>query len=541
MTRFAKMKINLIAAVCLPSRGIGLRNALPWPKLADDLRRFRELTTRTDDPKKQNAVIMGANTWASLPRKLLPLRLNLVVSRRLDLPFVPSVLCVKSLREGVDLVQQRRDVERLFVIGGGMLFGEAMRNLDIDTIYLTEIMRDFKADVFLPPLPASFLETWRSEIVIDEPSGTAFQYAQFDNMDHMDDEGDDFFLKQEADDAPPINAKPKLSKEEIDARVNAADLCMTLMEQDLKAFPTMQDDLDTRADEEFVHVREGEQQYLDMCRDVLRTGSARNDRTGVGTLSKFGFTLRYQLQDGFPLLTTRRVFFAGVVAELEHFLKGKTDAKLLDAQKVRIWNGNTSRAALDRLGFHDRAEGDMGPVYGFQWRHWGAPYTGCEADYTGQGIDQLAQLVKGLQEDPHSRRHVLSAWNVAQLPDMVLPPCHVVAQFYVADGKLSCMLYQRSCDLALGYPFNVASYALLTHLLAQICDLQVGELVHVIGDAHLYKSHLANMRELLSRSPRPFPRLRLNPFLSSLDEFHAQDAQLEDYDPHPALNFPMAV
>jgi thymidylate synthase len=261
--------------------------------------------------------------------------------------------------------------------------------------------------------------------------------------------------------------------------------------------------------------------YLDLMRHVLENGNRKNDRTGTGTLSVFGPQLRFDLARGFPLLTTKRVHVKSIVHELLWFLRGDTNVAYLRAHGVSIWD----EWADER--------GDLGPVYGYQWRSWPA------AD--GRHIDQIGQVLAELRNNPDSRRLVVSAWNVADLPKMALMPCHALFQFYVADGRLSCQLYQRSADLFLGVPFNIASYALLTLMIAQVCGLQPGEFVHTFGDTHLYLNHLQQAREQLSRAPRALPAMRLNPAVNDLFAFRYEDFELVGYDPHPAIKAPVAV
>lgn len=287
-----------------------------------------------------------------------------------------------------------------------------------------------------------------------------------------------------------------------------------------------------------------EQQYLDAVSHILARGKRREDRTGTGTLAVFGVHLRFDLSNrALPLLTTRRVFWRGVAEELLWFLSGSTDARVLAGRGVHIWDGNGSRRALDARGLEHRREGDLGPVYGFQWRHWNAPYVDADMDYAGQGVDQVAEVVRLIKTDPSSRRILLTAWNPSVLADVALPPCHVLAQFFVSDGTLSCQVYQRSGDIGLGVPFNMASYALLTHLLAHVCDLEARELVLCIGDAHVYLNHVAALTEQLTRAPRPGPRLTMNPECKkkSMDAWRWEDLGLEGYDPYPNITMAMAV
>jgi thymidylate synthase len=262
-------------------------------------------------------------------------------------------------------------------------------------------------------------------------------------------------------------------------------------------------------------------QYQDLVRLILHEGIRRGDRTGTGTLSRFGHQMRFDLAEGFPCLTTKRLRLRSVFFELLWFLKGDTNTSWLNANDVHIWDPWAD------------ADGNLGPVYGAQWRSWPA------AD--GRVIDQIAAVVDEIRRNPDSRRLVVSAWNVGELEKMALPPCHLLFQFYVAEGRLSCQLYQRSGDVFLGVPFNIASYALLTAMVAQVTGLLPGVFVHTLGDAHLYLNHLDQARLLLEREPRPLPTLRLNPAVTSLFDFRYEDIAVENYDPHPAIKAPIAV
>ena len=291
-----------------------------------------------------------------------------------------------------------------------------------------------------------------------------------------------------------------------------------------------------------------EEQYLSLLRLILSTGSPRADRTGTGTLSLFAPpSIRFNLRNHtFPLLTTKRVYHKSILHELLWFISGSTSSLTLSPH-TKIWDSNGSRENLDALGFAHRETGDLGPVYGFQWRHFGAKYTDCHADYTGQGVDQLATVINQIRNDPLNRRIVLSAWNPADLKEMVLPPCHMFCQFYVdtEKGELSCCLYQRSADMGLGVPFNIASYALLTHLIAHVCGLKAGEFVHCIGDAHVYRDHVEGVEEQLTRSPGVFPTVRiLTPGgggLEELERIRAEDVVVEGYKPQAAIKLNMSV
>jgi thymidylate synthase len=264
-----------------------------------------------------------------------------------------------------------------------------------------------------------------------------------------------------------------------------------------------------------------ERQYLDLLAEVLQNGARKTDRTGTGTLSVFGRQLRFNLADSFPLLTTKKLHTKSILIELLWFLRGDTNIKWLQERGVSIWDEWADE------------NGNLGPVYGYQWRHWRTP--------DGREIDQILEVLKNLKTKPDSRRHIVSAWNPADVDKMALPPCHALFQFYVANGKLSCQMYQRSADLFLGVPFNIASYAALTLMVAQVTALKPGEFVLTLGDAHIYLNHLEQVREQLSRSPRPFPRLKLNPAVKELLDFRYEDFTLEGYDPHPAIKAPIAV
>lgn len=263
------------------------------------------------------------------------------------------------------------------------------------------------------------------------------------------------------------------------------------------------------------------QQYLDLLRHVKQSGTLKGDRTGTGTRSCFGYQMRFDLSDGFPLLTTKKLHLRSIIVELLWFLRGDTNIKYLHDHGVTIWDEWAD------------SSGDLGHVYGYQWRSWPTP--------TGGSIDQISALVESIKKNPDSRRHIVSAWNVADIDSMALPPCHALFQFYVADGRLSCQLYQRSADLFLGVPFNIASYALLTIMVAQVTGLEVGEFVHTFGDVHIYNNHIDQVELQLNRTPRALPVMKLNPAVSSIFDFKYEDFTLENYEPYPGIKAPIAI
>ena len=262
-------------------------------------------------------------------------------------------------------------------------------------------------------------------------------------------------------------------------------------------------------------------QYLDLCERVLREGVKKEDRTGTGTISVFGHQMRFNLEKGFPLLTTKKVHLKSIIHELLWFIQGSTNVKYLQDNDVRIWNEWA------------KEDGELGPIYGYQWRSW--------PDYAGGHIDQPKQVIESIKQNPDSRRHIVSAWNVGQINDMQLPPCHILFQFYVAEGKLSCQLYQRSADLFLGVPFNIASYALLTMMMAQATGLKPGEFIHTLGDVHIYHNHIDQVIVQLTREPRQKPQMIINPNVKNIDDFVFSDFQLTNYDPHPHISGQISI
>ena len=437
------------------------------------------------------------------------------VERRESLEAALRALAEPPLAERVGAV---------YVIGGGGVYKEARAHPLCEAVHLTEVEGgSFECDTFLPQGcidPADFA-LWRQAV----PRRERAQNCRYSFLTYVRRQG----AKAEAK-AGLAEGKENAGMAEaaVPAAVKAPAVASTSPVAALLPKSVL------RSHEEY--------QYLDMIREILDTGVERGDRTGTGTLSVFGRQMRFNLRRGqLPLLTTKRVFWRGVAEELLWFVRGSTDARLLSDRGVKIWDGNGSREFLDSRGLKEREEMDLGPVYGFQWRHFGAEYSDMHADYSGQGVDQLAEVVDKIKNNPNDRRIILTAWNPAALSKMALPPCHMFAQFYVADGELSCQMYQRSCDMGLGVPFNIASYSLLTVMLASVCGLKPGDFVHSLGDAHVYLNHVEPLEEQLKNEPRPFPTLRVNPDVKEIDQFTMDDFTLEGYAPHKTIKMKMAV
>lgn len=465
-----KMKYIIVACDC--KSGIGKNNSLPW-SLKKDMEFFLETTAVTNDLDSTNVVIMGKNTWESIPQKYRPLknRINIVISKTIKIEN-SSVKVFPTIQDSLDYTNNLENCGDIYFIGGNGIYKEVIQNNLHDGIYLTQIYKNFNCDTFFPHFKTIYTKlNYESEL--HEENGTIFQFKYYSN---------NFSINPEED------------------------------------------------------------QYTNIIRDILNSGKEKTDRTGTGTLSKFGKTMRFDLSDGkFPLLTTKRVFWRGVAEELLWFISGDTNAKTLQDKKIRIWDGNGSKEYLTSIGLGDREEGDLGPVYGFQWRHFGAKYKTMHEDYTDKGVDQLLEIVRQIKESPDSRRMIMSAWNPVALKEMALPPCHVMCQFYINQGKLSCQMYQRSADMGLGVPFNIASYSLLTCLLAHCTDLEPGEFIHVIGDAHVYKDHIEPLKEQLKRKAKEFPKLKINTTNKNITDFSFSDLEIVDYKPHKSIKMKMSV
>jgi dihydrofolate reductase / thymidylate synthase len=476
----------VVAVTC--DGGIGKNGQLPWPKIPADLKHLRVVTETVKTPGLINAVIMGRKTYESLPESMRPLknRLNVVIStstRQQDYPN--GVLVYSTLRAAVDALNYDHNsiVETIFFLGGQRIYEASIKEGLCHKAIITRIGVDtWECDTKFPLELITNSKDWQPISISKTHSheGIPFDFAEFALVAHQ---------------TPHA-----------------------------------------------VHNAEHQEyQYLRLIDKIIQTGFKQDDRTGVGTLSLFGEMMRFDLKSSFPLLTTKRVFWKGVVEELLWFVKGDTNANHLAAKGVRIWDGNGSLEFLKSRGLGHREQGDLGPVYGFQWRHFGAKYETMHSDYSNKGFDQLLDCINKIKHNPTDRRIIMSAWNPADLNEMALPPCHMFCQFYVANGELSCAMYQRSCDMGLGVPFNIASYSLLTCMMAQVCGLKPGEFIHNLGNAHVYLNHVEPLKEQLQRTPRPFPILKINPSVTDIDGFTAEDFTLIGYNPLAKIAMDMAV
>ncbi|KAG9449715.1 hypothetical protein H6P81_009680 [Aristolochia fimbriata] len=389
-------------------------------------------------------------------------------------------------------------VEKVFVIGGGQILREALNSPGCDAIHITVIETDFECETFVPFIDLSLYQLWYTSFPLVENS---IRYS--------------FVTYVRVQNPVELDGKPGTPKLNVES---------------FSFLPKM------------IFERHEEYMYLRLVQDIIGSGIQKDDGTGTGTLSQFGSQMRFNLRKSFPLFTTKKVFWRGVVEELLWFISGSTNAKMLQDKGMHLWDGNASGDYLDRhlLGFNSE-EGDLGPIYGFQWKHFGASYTSMHADYTGKGFDQLLDVIHKIITTPDDRHIVLSAWNPSDLKQMALLPCHMFAQFWVVNGELSCQMYQQSTDMFLGAPFNIASYALLTYMIAHVCGLTPGDFIHVLGDAHIYKTHVRPLQKQLQKSPKPFPILKINPQKKDIDSFVAADFTLIGYDPHQKIEMKIAL
>jgi dihydrofolate reductase / thymidylate synthase len=477
------MKLNLIVACC-NNNGIGKNNSLPW-ELKTDIAYFKKITTFTTNPVLKNVVIMGRKTWESIPEKYRPLenRINIVLTRNKNYKIHQDGLVCSNLDHSMDVIDTipNSNKNNIFVIGGESVYSETIKHKNINKIYLTKIYDDYKCDRFFPAIPSNLVLTSVSKFI--EERGVYYRNLVYVN---------------------------KLNNTNVNTWKNNEEM-----------------------------------QYIHCLKNILDTGYEKHDRTGVGTISSFGNMFKYDLNDTFPLLTTKKMWVRAIFEELKFYLSGKTDNNILNDKKITIWTGNTTREFLDKKNLSHYPVNDMGESYGFNFRHFGAEYKTCHENYEGQGFDQIEYVIDLIKNDPHSRRIIIDLWNCSTLHKAALPPCLCKYQFFcnTHDKKLDLMIYLRSSDFFLANNWNVCTGAFFIHMLCSLDDIDFtpGTLTVVTADTHIYKTHLKQVNENLLRTPRPYPKLIVLNRHKSITDFEFSDFKLVGYDPYPNIKATMAI
>ncbi|CDU17314.1 bifunctional dihydrofolate reductase-thymidylate synthase, putative [Plasmodium yoelii] len=508
----------------------------------NNLKNNAELNNGELNNNLQNVVVMGKRSWDSIPPKFKPLqnRINIILSRTLKKEDIANednknnengtVMIIKSVDDLFPILKAIK-YYKCFIIGGSYVYKEFLdRNL-IKKIYFTRINNSYNCDVLFP-----------------EINENLFKISSISDVYNSNNTTLDFIIYSKK--TEKINSNKEISN----------DIFLGLCDEQNKNFDDEDDYTyfsfnknkeNIKKNSEHVHnfkiynsikyKNHPEYQYLNIIYDIIMHGNKQDDRTGVGVLSKFGYMMKFNLNQYFPLLTTKKLFVRGIIEELLWFIRGETNGNTLLEKNVRIWEANGTREFLDNRKLFHREVNDLGPIYGFQWRHFGAEYTDMHDNYKDKGVDQLKNIINLIKNDPTCRRIILCAWNVKDLDKMALPPCHILCQFYVFDGKLSCIMYQRSCDLGLGVPFNIASYSIFTYMIAQVCNLQPAEFIHVLGNAHVYNNHIESLKIQLNRTPYPFPTLKLNPDIKNIEDFTISDFTVQNYVHHDKISMDMAA
>lgn len=576
MSSKSNLYYNIIVAMS-KNKGIGNKGAIPW-RLPADMKHFKEVTTKTFCPletkfksysqdfnytakeifeesflknkhkndlqslagslplNKKNMVVMGRTTWESLPDKFKPLpdRINVILStdsnfhkkNNIKEKESNSFFTAESLESVFNIAQDLKNknlLNEIFIIGGSRVYHEFLKNYpeQCKLIFQTHIEKEFESDTFFEIPKETFHPLYVSKTQVGEKFIKNKNLSK-DSQNSENSEKNSFNCSSDSDltyDFRILFNKSITNSQHI--KENFEELINPYY---LNKYP-----------------KHEEYQYLEAMKDILETGEFKEDRTGVGTISKFGLKMSFDISQTFPLLTTKDTFWRGIVEELIWFVKGDTNAKHLQDKKIHIWDGNSSREYLDSIGLNHREVGDLGPVYGFQWRHFGAEYKTMYDDYTNKGVDQLREVIHTIKTNPNSRRILMSAWNPTDLKKMALPPCHVMSQFYVEGNKLNLQMYQRSGDMGLGIPFNIASYSLLLRMVCHVTGYQPGKFIHTIGDAHVYKNHVEAIKKQLTRTPKPFPILKLNRDVKDIEDFRFDDFSLVNYSHWPKIKMEMAV
>ena len=513
-----KTIFHLIVAISKQNNGIGYQNDLLF-RSKQDTNFFRKITQLKRDVVNKNAVIMGRKTWESIPEQYKPLnkRTNIIISKNKYLELQEqyglndlenknhSILvfpnletCLSKVSEGI--------FENIYVMGGSNIYKYFLDHNICHMLHITEIecQDAINTDTYFPVE----IESLSKKYVLQNVSNMYTEKNVFSPANNT-------FLGKIT-----LNIKTYINKNLYANSQHCNNIISNLSK--------------------LTQQNHDENSYLKLLEKILSQGSIRETRSGK-TISLFGEKLEFDVENFFPLLTTKKMFFKGVREELLWFLQANTNAKDLSDKGVKIWEGNSSREYLDKIGLHHYPEGDCGPIYGFQWRHFNAKYSGSDKDYSGKGVDQIAEIIHLIRNNPNSRRIFMSGWNPEQMSEMALPPCHVSYQFYVDGDYLSCQMYQRSGDMFLGIPFNIASTSLLLYLIAKIVDLKPKKVVLVLGDAHIYHNHLSQVTEQISRIPYAFPKLEIIRRVSDPAEYTSADIKITGYKYHPRIPATMAV
>jgi dihydrofolate reductase/thymidylate synthase len=505
------------------NNGISKNGIIPW-----NIKKNTEyLTNKIKETLNQkNILIMDENTWKHIEKSYMINSILLVLTSSNNLLKTNQKMFFKSVDDVLLYIKYYKNeienVKNIFFIGGKIIYEDIIERGICENIYVTEVDKDFECDLFFDIdnylnnqqfFKTNYTIENISEIYYSEKEKCNFQFIEYKNKNNILN-----FFKYSKEDEKYFSFFNKLKKEKESLNT-------------IKKIKNIKYLANSNVEE---------QQYLNIVKNILENGLKRNDRTNTGTLSIFGCQMRFSLQNNqnniLPLLTTKKVFVRGVIEELLWFLRGNTNIKLLQNKKVNIWNGNSSREFLDSIGLYNNEVGDPGPIYGFNFRHFGAEYKDCHTDYTNQGIDQLVDVIDKLKNDPTSRRIIINLWNPLQLKEVALPACHTLYQFYVDVEKkyLSCSLYQRSGDMGLGIPFNIASCSILTHILAKCCDLIPYEIIHTIGDAHVYLDHIDALKEQLKKEPTQFPTLEITKDINNvvdIENLNYNDFIVSGYNP----------
>ena len=486
---------------CVASNGaIGYKGDLIW-KCKEDMKFFRKTTTTTSDSNKKNAVVMGKETYKSVT--FLEGRYNCVLSTTLQSKCCPGDLLIHSDIEHIlNVLNNDETIETIYIIGGTRLYKYFIDWGLFDEIYLSHISCEVEhGDTFFPKIPSS-----------------QYDYQLVSELKNIS--------------ARQLNVP--------NAQINIDYTVFKLVNKYSNSLIKTQYFKNLLTSE--THTLSQEYQYLDLMRDILHRGEQRTSRNAE-TISLFGVKMTYDISESFPLLTTKRMYWKGILHELLWFIGARTNSKELEEVGVNIWRGNSTREYLDSIGLNHYKGGECGPIYGFQWRHFNAKYIDSDTDYTGQGVDQLQNIINLIKTNPKSRRMYMTGWNPCQLPEMALPPCHISYQFYVrelgGETYLDCMMYQRSGDVFLGVPFNIGSTATLTYILAKLTGILPGKITIVIGDAHIYASHTEQVKKQLARAPKPFPTLSFTRDIDDINDLKYSDFKLEDYKCHPSIRAEM--